>query len=103
MLARSGTKVSPTIVQLHRLRGSGLIVQQEFFREEATMTAIKKDAFSSRLVSHSKGSLRVYFFSSGSVCVLAGALDGWDPTAMDLALGRNISGTLVPIISPPDF
>jgi hypothetical protein len=30
-----------------------------------------------------------------AVCAFAGALDGWDPTAMHLALGRNISGTLV--------
>jgi hypothetical protein len=52
MLARSGTKVSPTIVQLHRLRSSGVIAsshanpigraQKELFGKEVTMTEIKE-------------------------------------------------------------
>lgn len=51
IVARTGTKVSRTIVQLHRLRGSGVIassrpiqsgVVEGIFRKEATMTALKK-------------------------------------------------------------
>jgi hypothetical protein len=37
-----------------------------------------QDALSSRLVSNSKGSSRVYFFSSRSICALAGPLNGWE-------------------------
>ena len=85
IVARSRTKVSPTIVQLHLLRGSGVIASSCPINRACSERVPQKgsqndrnqeDAFSSWLVSHSKGSLRVYGFSSGSICALAGAVTG---------------------------
>ena len=65
--------------------------QEEFFRKEATNDCNQENAFSSRLVSHSKGSLRVYFVSSASICALARAVTDEIARIMHLALESNFN------------
>src|SRR5215469_1839508 len=98
IVVRPRTKVSPTIVQLRLFRSSGVIALSCPIRSACSGRVLQKgshndcnqeNAFCSRLVSHSKGSLRVYFFSSGSICTLAGAVAAWTPTEMHLALISN--------------
>ena len=57
----------------HRIR-SNRACSKRVLQKGSHNDCNQEDAFSSGLVSHSKGSLRVYFFSSGSICALAGGL-----------------------------
>ena len=69
------------IASFARLWCYRLIVRDAILRAQKQLEGshndcTKENAFTSRLVSHSKGPVHVYFFSSGSIFALAGALDG---------------------------